>query len=141
LKNNSTLRKLDISWNPISDDGAAHFGDCLKVNNALIKLDLSNIQITMKSVKIFTEAIQANTGLKTLKLEINCHGNTITFNMAILDAMHTNRTIMKLILPVESWHYTDKERILNEVSKIHLERLKHGVNMLHTNCVTHWYLV
>jgi len=132
LKNNSTLRKLDISWNPISDDGAAHFGDCLKVNKTLIKLDLSGIEITTKSMKIFAEAIQANSGLKTLKLIDNCHGygDTITFNMAILDAMHTNRTIMKLILPTTRfWFHTEARRIFNEVSKIYLERLKHGVNI------------
>jgi len=135
LKNNSTLRKLDISCNPLSDDGAAHFGDFLKENNTLIKLDLSNIQITMKSVKTFAEAIQANTSLKTLKFKCDCYHDAVTFNMAILDAMHINRIIMKLILPAKPWHYTERRRISNKVSKIYSERLKHGVNMFYTNCI------
>ena len=145
LKVNITLRKLDFSYNSISDDGAAAFGDCLKINNTLVKLDLSFIEVTINSMKTFAEIIQANTGLHTLKLNQlvgnNCssidYKDVITFNMTILSAMHTNKTIKKLNLPLYS-HYKEGRRIFNEVNKINEVRITHGIDTFHTNIITKW---
>ena len=137
----SNLKKLDISHNPICDDGAIAFGNCLKTNNTLVKLDLSFIDITIKPMTIFAEAIQINKGLHTLKL--NQIGSIIyddvsIFNMTILDAMYTNNTIMKLILPNEfpcdQWRY-----MYFKVEKINRERIKHGVDTFYTNAITCWH--
>ena len=144
LKVNTTLRKLDISCNYISDDGAEAFGDCLKSNNTLVKLDLSFIQITINSVKLLAEAIKVNTGLHTLKLNQiqghKCgigHEDILTFNMAILGAMHINNVIVKLDLP-RCFQHEKRMRIITEVQKINRERIKHGVDTFHSNVITEW---
>ena len=145
LKVNITLRKLDFSYNSISDDGAAAFGDCLKINNTLVKLDLSFIEVTINSMKTFAEIIQANTGLHTLKLNQlvgnNCssigYKDVITFNMTILSAMHTNKMIKKLNLPLHL-HFEEGRRIFNEVKKINKIRITHGIDTFHTNIITEW---
>ena len=109
LKVNTTLKKLDISSNSISnsitDDGAIAFGDCPKTNNTLVKLDLSLNRITIKSMGTFSEAIEVNKSLRTLKL--GCQRiigkDALNFNLTILHAMYMNKTIMKLYLPDDTY--------------------------------------
>ena len=134
----STLRKLDISRNSISDDGAAAFGECLKTNNTLLKLDLSFNQITVKSMTIFADAIQENKGLCTLKLEglISDEDGV----MAILHAMYKNETIMKLYLPCNDCLIWNKHSLWNTVEMINQERTKNGISVFYTNLAQYFII-
>ena len=68
---NTTLQKLNISNNSISDDGAAAIIYSLQFNNSLQELKMSRNKITSEGVKKISEVIQVNTTLKHLDLSIN----------------------------------------------------------------------
>ena len=137
LKINMTLIKLDISSNGISDDGIGAFCDCLQTNHTLVKLDLSSLNMTNKPIVKLTEVIKVNRGLQTLKLkycDVNGYEDELDFNMATLDAMHNNKTLMKLILPDHfCLLYGQGRKLYTKVEKINRERTKHGINAFHTN--------
>ena len=135
LKFNKTVTKLDISWNFISDEGVEAFGDCLKTNNTLLKLDLSFNHMTIKSKEKLATAIEANKGLRTLKLQSSdiYHENLLIFNMAILNAMHINKTIMKINLPDHGLWREQRAKLYIEVEKINTQRVKDGTDKFYTN--------
>ena len=120
---NTTLVKLDISCNTLSDEGAAAVSGCLKVNNILKELNISKNQITSEGAMTIAEALQLNTALVKLDIsrnmlsdkgalsitdclkinnctlqELNISQNGITSNgaMGIAEAIQLNTTLMKL---------------------------------------------
>ena len=68
---NTALKKLDLSHNVLSDDGATVISSFLKCNNSLLGLNISYNNITYKGTKNITESIQVNTTLKNLDLSHN----------------------------------------------------------------------
>ena len=77
LYNNTTVKKLDISQNIITDVGAMLISDCLKQNNYLQELNLSLNQITNNGAVAIDNCLKNNDALKELNLSSNClYGNT-----------------------------------------------------------------
>ena len=121
---NTTLQKLDMSNNSISDHGAAAISDSLKINVSLQELDLAGNKITTEGAKKIVEAIQVTKILQKLNLcnnnisddgaaaisdslkinvslqELNLAGNKITTEGAkkIAEAIQVTKTLQKLNL-------------------------------------------
>ena len=68
---NTAIQKLDISYNSISDDGAAAISDSLKINVSLQELYLASNDITTEGAKKIAEAIQVTKTLQKLDLYYN----------------------------------------------------------------------
>ena len=68
---NTNIQKLDMSYNSISDDGAAAISDCLKKNVSLQELNLASNNITNEGVKKISEAITMTATLQKLNLNNN----------------------------------------------------------------------
>jgi len=119
---NTALRELNISHNTLESNGVAAMAECLKKNFTLQKLDVSCCNITSITVSMFTDAIKVNKGLRTFDLSENALLNdTFEFNITVLDAMHFNKHITFLGLPVEYKHHAivrDKLKALNDERKV-----------------------
>ena len=72
LYNNTTVIKLDLSCNNISDDKAVLIGDCLKYNNTLQELDISHSNLSDNGAASIGDYLGHNNALKELNLSQNC---------------------------------------------------------------------
>ena len=71
LRENYTLKKLDIAFNEISDRGMKVLGGMQSLGKALTSLDLSDNFITFRGIKHFVPVLESNTSLTVLKLDNN----------------------------------------------------------------------
>ena len=128
---NKTLQKLDISYNRISDDGAASISDSLKTNKSLQVLNMSYNKICSSGAKKIAEAIQVNLALHTLYLHrspVTNAADALAFNLAILNGVHLNNTLMELTL--SRVYGNDETLVSGEVEKINKQRTKQGISEL-----------
>jgi len=65
---NSTLKKLDLSWNKITCNGILYISNTLKKNTSLINLNLSKNQIGSNGIKSIISAMDLNTSLTNIRL-------------------------------------------------------------------------
>ena len=93
---NTTLQKLDMSNNSISDHGAAAISDSLKINVSLQELNLGWNNITTEGAKKIAEAIQVTKTLQTLNLLSNNISDDGT--AAISDSLKINVSLQELNL-------------------------------------------
>ena len=91
---NTKLQTLDLSF-AISNDGIPFINSCLKTNNTLCELNLSENDITDEGAKRLAEAIQINTVLQELDISKNRLSKEGILRM--LEACTTNRTLHKLV--------------------------------------------
>ena len=91
---NTKLQMLDLSC-VISNDGIPFINSCLKTNNTLCELNLSENDITDEGAKRLAEAIQINTVLQELDISKNWLSKEGILRM--LEACTTNRTLHKLV--------------------------------------------
>ena len=122
-----SLRKLHISSNNLSDDGAKVIGEYLNKSSMLCELDLSYNEIRMQGGAKIAEGLKVNTVLK--KLDIS--NNSISDDGAIAfgDCLRTNNTLVKLDLSFN--HITVKSMtILAEAIQVNrgLHTLKLEIN-------------
>ena len=115
-----SVEELDVSFNLLRDREISFISDCVKVNTTLHKLNLSNNRITNESAKTLAEAIDVSTalqelsnkfsdeGVKTLAVaiqvnttvqELDISRNLISKEgvMRIVEACTKNRTLYKLV--------------------------------------------
>ena len=71
IKVNTTLQKLHLSFNKLSDDGASFISNGLKTNKSLQELNMSKNEITSEGAKRIAEALQVTITLKQLDLSVN----------------------------------------------------------------------
>ena len=90
----TTRQSLYISHNTLSDVGMSSISDCLK-NSTLCKLNLSGNKITDEGAKGLAEAIQVNTTLQELNISKNWISKEGV--MRIVEACTINRTLHKLV--------------------------------------------
>ena len=92
----TTLKRLDISHNSISYDGAIAVGKYLGLNKTLEELNLSDNKICNYAIGIIIEAIESNTTL----LELNISDNSISYDgaVAISKYVKANKTLKTLDL-------------------------------------------
>jgi len=70
--NRSTLKKLDLSQNDVTDEGARHLAQMLKTNKKLTHLTLSNNKIGDEGVQLLADALRnRNTTLQSLSFTEN----------------------------------------------------------------------
>ena len=128
---NKTLEKLNLSHNILESDGVAAITECLKRNSTLKRLDVSACGIKSLSVRMFAEAIKVNKDLCTLNLSMNgCIDDGFKFNITVLDAMHFNKSIIYLGLPVDHKYAME---IRHKIEAVNKEREKLGVKVLCTS--------
>ena len=91
---NTTIQKLDMSNNSISDDGVVAICDSLKINVSLQELNLALNNITNEGTKKIAEAIQVT---KTLR-KLNLNDNQISDDgaAAISDSLKVNKSLQEL---------------------------------------------
>ena len=126
LQNNSSLTTLKIARNNLSDNEVAVIVESIKGNTSLQNLDLSGNNIS--SAAKFVELLQCNQYLSTLNLQQFHHGNSLDFNMNILNSIaHGNQSIKWLGLPKPT-----EERQLNRL----LETINQSRSSLNMKQVT-----
>ena len=77
LKKNKTLKFLNISDNPIGDDGISAVASGIKTNTstALIELNISGCEFHSEGIKSIAAVLKSNKTLKSLNLSENHVGN------------------------------------------------------------------
>ena len=93
---NTNIQKLDMSYNSISDDGAAAISDCLKKNVSLQELNLAYNNITNEGVKKISEAITMTATLQ--KLNLNKNSISDDGVEAVSKSLKINRSLQELNL-------------------------------------------
>jgi len=71
LKDNHTLKTLNLIGSNICDDGAKIIADAIKVNQSLEKLNLSSNKIGDDGAKVLVDALRVNHSLKRLNFHCN----------------------------------------------------------------------
>ena len=136
-KFNTSLQLLDISHNYIGDCGAAALGSTLMTNTTLKILNVSNAGLSDIGIESISVSLQRNTSLQQLYLSGNritkspaieelilsnkalntldlqthhCH-DSFSYNMAILEAVHSNYKLLSLGLPRTNGETAVKETV------------------------------
>ena len=91
---NSSLKKIDLSWNSIGDYGALVIAEFLKTNPPLEELVLIGCGIEDKGIIALSEALKVNTSLNFLDMRENQISDTGKGKLA--DAMEINTTIIDM---------------------------------------------
>ena len=94
LKEDDTLQELNMSNNRITNEGAKMIGEAIKVNKTLQKLDISNNSISDDGAAAISDGLKCNISLQ----ELNMSDNQIANEGAkmIGEAIKVNKTLQKL---------------------------------------------
>ena len=94
LYHNTTVKKLDLSYNFITDYGTMAISECLKINNTIQELNLSRNCITSKGARQLAKVICINKTLRKLDL---LHNSICSDGMMyISDSLKHNTTLLEL---------------------------------------------
>jgi Ran GTPase-activating protein (RanGAP) involved in mRNA processing and transport len=94
--NECSLIKLDLSQNDITDEGAKYLAQMLKTNRILTHLSLSNNKISDNGVKFLTDALQnRNNTLEALSLTENKSLTDASVD-CLVNMFQRNRSLKKL---------------------------------------------
>ena len=95
LYNNTTVKKLDLSYNKITDDGILALSNCLKHNCSLEVLKLSGNSISCKGAKSISEAMHKS---KIQKLDLSRTCISVDGVIAISEYLMADNTLRLLNL-------------------------------------------
>ncbi|XP_066024648.1 NLR family CARD domain-containing protein 3-like isoform X2 [Pocillopora verrucosa] len=96
IKVNKTLTNLDLSWNDISAAGATCIAEAIKVNKTLTNLNLSKNDFSDAGATCIAEAIKVNKTLTNLNL---CYNDISAAGATcIAEAIKVNKTLTNLNL-------------------------------------------
>jgi len=70
MKVNTTLTIVNLSYNGLSDNGAAALGRYVRVNPALRNLDVTNNRISAIGAKVFAAGLKKNERLDVLRVRL-----------------------------------------------------------------------
>ena len=96
---NTTIQKLYMSFNSISDNGVVAISDSLKINVSLQELNLRYNNVTTEGAKKIAEAIQVTKTLQKLNLYDNISDDGAA---AISDSLKINVSLQELNLAVNN---------------------------------------
>ncbi|XP_030623437.1 leucine-rich repeat-containing protein 34 [Chanos chanos] len=96
LRNNFTIKGLDLRYNSITDQGAAHLSDLIQENKALQSLDLMCNDIKADGAEVIAKSLQKNGTLKSLRMTGNKIGNKGGMHFASM--LQVNTTLESLDL-------------------------------------------
>ena len=107
---NHTLQLLDISWNPIGDEGIAAIATNLK-NSMISKLYVEDCEITVTGAITLAECLVKNSTIKSL----SANRNDITVNgaIAILEAAVSNNVCEVVMI---SGKYKSDDKVKKMIS-------------------------
>ena len=106
LDGNTTLKKLNLGHNPITDVGVALLADLLATNRtALVKLHLVNINITDRGIGYLADMLKHNQTLTALSLFQNRLTDRGVQQLA--EALATSNTCLKYLYIQENMEVTD----------------------------------
>ena len=113
--NNDTLQTLDLDGNNIGDEGAKYIADMLAVNKTLQRITLDNNKIGDKGAESIATSLTINTGIREMWLD----GNVITDAGAgkLAEALEGNHSIKTLTLYSTGISY-------NNINKGMMDRIK-----------------
>ena len=94
LISHEALKHLEISDNPIGDDGISAISDSLHINKSLIQLVAFNCEFHSKGAKSIAKMLQANKTLKYLDISKNQIGDDGTAAVAL--SIQANTTLILL---------------------------------------------
>ena len=114
--NNTTLKKLYLGFNDITDDGAQHLAQMLKTNRTLTHLYLQQNQIGDRGIQLLAGVLaRQNWTLEVLILFSNKSISDLSIP-AIIDMLKLNRSLHKL--NIDDCNLTDiAEKKLQEIVK------------------------
>ena len=121
IKINHTLQVLDISYNPIGDEGIAAIARTLD-NASISKLDVINCNITVTGAKSLAAALKLNRTIKSLivgKLlssvdDLYTNNITVDGTIAILEAAVANGVCQEVIID-DKYNSNDKVKELMSI--------------------------
>ncbi|XP_065917500.1 NLR family CARD domain-containing protein 3-like isoform X1 [Dysidea avara] len=93
LRRNTTLRKLDISNNNLSYDGAVDISECLTVHCTLVELNISSCNIICKGAVAIFKSMHSNTSIQVLSV-LNNHLSTSA--ITIREFLKVNKSLLHL---------------------------------------------
>ena len=122
LKENETLKSLDLAHNQITDVGAEAIALALKENKTLTSLDLESNQITDVGAEAIMLALTENKTLASL----NLNNNQITYvgAKAIALALEFNDTLTSLTIYNNSTVSTDQRVLIDSLLNGNAKALK-----------------
>ena len=128
LKTNNRVIELNISNSLTQDSSVLTFSCCLMTNRTLCKLNLSSNKITDEGTKKLAEAIQVNTALK----ELNISKNNISDKGAkrLAEAIQMNTTLQELNV---SKNWISNEGVMRIVEACTINRTLHKLVCTHNN--------
>ena len=68
IKVNTTLTTVNLSYNGLSDDGAAALGRYVRLNNTLRHLDVTNNRFSETGARVFSAGLKKNESLEILRV-------------------------------------------------------------------------
>ena len=130
----TTLQKLDLSCNKITDDGAVVISDCFRSNCSLQTLILSRNSISYKGAKNISEIIHVNKVIQKLDMSHNnmCDDGAAT----ISECLKTNNTLQELDLS-DNWITSEGVKKIAEAIRVNkgLHKLNIAYNAIYDNGV------
>lgn len=138
LKNNKTLKTLELNGNQISDEGAKYIAEFLKENSALTKLGLGGNEIGYDGAKDIASALKNNKTLITLDLSVNKMGSNGA--RVIIKSLQDNYTLSTLLLSHNDITEKGAKKIATLIKNNHaLIVLDLGVNGISNNVLKEIY--
>ena len=121
LKNNETIRVLNISHNGITDQGFKSFQNLFTKNNTIEKLDVSSNFISDVTAREFVKSMKFNRSLKKL----NFYDNQLHNEMrnVFLEILETNKSLVSINLVFNRIQMKTIDEI-NHILKINSEKQK-----------------
>lgn len=96
LRENTTVKNLNLRFNIIGDDGAQAIADMLAVNRTITHLSLESNQIGDIGAQALADALKVNSTLTSIVLGYNRIGDVGAHHIA--DMMRNNTTIINIYL-------------------------------------------
>ncbi len=96
LRENSSLRRLNLRTSDISDDSAELLSAALRENSGLERLDLNQNRIGDRGAASFCAALRINTSLRTLDLSNNLIGDPGAAVLGIALSQNSSLTCIQL---------------------------------------------
>ena len=124
LRINKTLKQLEISINPIGDDGILAISDGLHINTTLIQLVARNCEFYSKGTKAVARMLLVNKTLKYLDISNNHIGDDgIT---VVTSSVQANTTLIELVVYDCEFHSKGLESV-NEMLMIKSLQARLGI--------------
>ncbi|XP_029935785.1 leucine-rich repeat-containing protein 34 [Myripristis murdjan] len=96
LQGSRRVTGLDVRYNNITDEGAAHLAHLLQENSTLCSLDLMGNDIQTEGAEALAKSLQRNSALLSLRLTGNKIGNRGAMHLASM--LQINNTLQELDL-------------------------------------------